>query len=123
MYGFGIKTLKLLYSYLRKRWQRTKVNSSFSTWSELLQSIPQGSVLGPIFSIFLFDLFYLTEMTQMCNFPDDIKIYLCDKDLNTLINRLEHNTALAFEWFENIFMKLNQDKCHLLVFGRKHETV
>ena len=123
MYGFGIKTLKLLHSYLRKRWQRTKVNSSFSTWSELLQSIPQGSVLGPIFSIFLFDLFYLTEMTQMCNFPDDIKIYWCDKDLNTLINRLEHNTALAFEWFENIFMKLNQDKCHLLVFGHKHETV
>ena len=79
--------------------------------------------LGLFFSIFLFDLFYLTEMTQVCNFADDIKIYLHDKDLNNLINRLEHNTALAFEWFENIFMKLNQDKCHLLVFGHKHETV
>ena len=32
-YGFDIKTLKLLHSYLTKRWQRTKVNSSFSTWS------------------------------------------------------------------------------------------
>ena len=29
-YGFDIKTLKLLHSYLIKRWQRTKVNSSFS---------------------------------------------------------------------------------------------
>ena len=47
-YGFDIKTLKLLHSYLTKRWQRTKVNSSFSTWSELLQGVPQGSVLGPI---------------------------------------------------------------------------
>ena len=42
--------------------------------------------------------------------------------MNTLINRFEH-TALAVEWFENNFMKLNQDQCHLLVSGHKHETV
>ena len=35
------------------------------------------------------------------------------------INRQEHDTALAVEWFENNFMKLNQDKCHLLVPGHK----
>ena len=51
-------------------------------------------------------------MTQVCNFADDTTFYVCDKDLNTLINRLEHDTALAVEWFENNFMKLNQDKCH-----------
>ena len=123
-YGFDIKTLKLLQSYLTKSWQRTKVNSSFSTWSELLQGVPQGSVLGHIlFNIYLNDLFYLTEMTQVCNFADDTTFYVCDKDLNTLINRIEHDTALAVEWFENNFMKLNQDKCHLLVSGHKHETV
>ena len=38
------------------------------------------------------------------------------------INRQEHDTALAVEWFETNFMKLNQDKCHLLVSGHKHET-
>ena len=123
-YGFYIKTLRLLHSYLTKRWQRTKVNSSFSTWSELLQGVPQGSVLGPIlFNIYLNDLFYLTEIAQLCNFADDTTFYVCEKDLNTLINRLEHDTSLAVEWFENNLMKLNQGKCHLLVSGRKHETV
>ena len=62
-------------------------------------------------------------MIQICSFAADILFYVCDKDLNTLYNRLEHDTALAAEWFENNFMKLNQDKCHLLVSGHKHETV
>ena len=62
-------------------------------------------------------------MTQVCNFADDITFYVCDKDLNTLINRLEHDSALAVEWFESSFIKLNQDKCHLLFSGHKHETV
>ena len=30
---------------------------------------------------------------------------------------------LATEWFENNSMKLNQDKCHLLVSGSKYENV
>ena len=52
-YGFDIKTLKLLHSYLTNRWQRIKINSSFSTWSVLLQGVTQGSgFLGLFFSIF-----------------------------------------------------------------------
>ena len=43
--------------------------------------------------------------------------------INTLINRLEHDSALPVKWSENHFMKLNQDKCHLLASGHKHETV
>ena len=34
--GFDEKALRLLQSYLSDRWQRTKVNNSFSTWKELL---------------------------------------------------------------------------------------
>ena len=45
------------------------------------------------------------------------------KELNVLINRLQLDTSLAVEWFETNFMKLNQDKCHLLVSGHKHKTV
>ena len=125
-YGFDIKTLKLLHSYLKKREQRTKVNSSFSTWSELLQGVPHVLLFDLFFSIFLNDLFCLTEMIEMIqvsNFADDTTFYVFGKDLNTLINRLEHDTALAVEWFETNFRKLNQDKCHLLVSGHKHETV
>ena len=47
-YGFDKNALALILNYLSDRWQRTKINSSFSTWSELMQGVPQGSVLGPL---------------------------------------------------------------------------
>ena len=43
-YGFDKNALRLVKSYLPDQWQR-KINSSFSTWSELLLGIPQGSIL------------------------------------------------------------------------------
>ena len=30
---------------------------------------------------------------------------------------------LAIHWFENNYMKLNTDKCHLIVSGYQHEQV
>ena len=59
----------------------------------------------------------------MCNFADDTTFHACDKDLSSFINRLEHDSLLAIEWFENNHMKLNQEKCHLLVSGHKHENI
>ena len=65
----------------------------------------QGSVLGPPpFNIYLNDLFYLVESTEVCNFADDTTIFSCDKDLKTLISRLEHDSHLAIEWFESNYI-------------------
>ena len=46
-----------------------------------------------------------------------ILLFACDSDLKHLMERLKHDTKLAIEWFENNYMKLNEDKCHLLVAG------
>ena len=84
----------------------------------------KGTFLGPfLLNIYLNNLFFLSEFTDMCNFADDTTFYACDIDLNSLIKRLEHNSFLAFEWFENNNMKLNQDNCHLLVCVYKNENV
>ena len=101
-YGLPKPALKLLYSYLRNRWHRAKINTSFSTWKELLTSVPRGSILGPIlFNIYLNDLFFIL----VCNYADDT----CDKELPCLLTTLEHDTALVIEWFEINYMKLNKD--------------
>ena len=36
-YGFDRNSLLLIKSYLSHRWQRTKVNNSFSAWTELFK--------------------------------------------------------------------------------------
>ena len=68
-------------------------------------------------------MFFLIESTEVCNFADDTTFYACDKDLNHLINRLEHDSFLVIEWFGNNSMKLNDDKCHLQISGHKYENV
>ena len=40
-YGFDRNALKLIYSYLNNRWYKTKINSSYSSWKELLKGVPQ----------------------------------------------------------------------------------
>ena len=36
---------------------------------------------------------------------------------------MEDNAHLAIEWLQSNCIKLNQDKCHLLVSGYKHESI
>jgi len=123
-YGFSKNSLTLIRSYLRNRLQHVKINKSFSSWSELLLGVPQGSVLGPLlFNIYLNDLFFMLKEIEVCNFADDTTPFVCDQELFVVIEKLEKHANLAIVWFENNFMKLNTDKCHLLVSGHKFEHV
>ena len=121
-YGFEKTALAVILDYLSDRWQRTKINLSFSSWSELFKGVPQGSVLGPIFfNIFLNDLFYEFINTEACNLADDTTPYACDKTLEGIFYKLEQDTLSAIIWFKNNYMQLNQDKCHFLISGNTNE--
>ena len=58
---------------------------------------------------------------DICNFVDDTTRYICDSNLKSVLEKLENNSELAIAWFEMNYMKLNTDKCHLLISGNKNE--
>ena len=65
----------------------------------------------------------MTELTDVCNFADDTTFHMYDSSLEDLVNRLEHDANQAIEWFHCNYMKLNQDKCHLIISGHKSEAI
>ena len=76
--------------------------------------------LGPFY---LNDLFFSLKNIHVCNFADDTTPYVCDKSIENVMKLLEENCEIALCWFENNYMKLNTDKCHLIVSGYKHEQI
>ena len=115
-YGFDHSSLKFIYSYLKERKQRTKINSSFSSWRELNYGVPQGSILGPLlFNIFLNDIFFFPNRNKVANYADDNTPYSIDTDMESLLNTLEDDTSVLLNWFRINDMKPNDDKCHLLI--------
>ena len=74
----------LIYNYLSNRKQRVKVNDSYSSWSEILFGVPQGSILGPLlFNIFIY-MFYFIEDFEIANYADD-STNLFNNSINQLL--------------------------------------
>ena len=69
------------------------------------------------------DLFYLTELTDICDYADDTISHACDSNLEDLVRRLEHHSILTIEWFESNYIKLNQGKCQFLLSDHKHKIM
>ena len=74
-----------------------------------------GLNLGPLlFNIFLADLFFTLNNTEIANYADDTTPYAVSDNIDDLISFLEKSSKDLLKWFDDDLMKSNPDKCHLL---------
>ena len=121
-YGFDHDSLSYILSYLTNRQQRTKVNNKYSEWSNIETGVPQGSILGPLlFNIYINDIFYFINETDIANYADDNTPYAIDPNVDILIEKLECDVAILAKWFNENYLKLNEDKCHMIITNHSND--
>ena len=123
-YGFHKVALKFIYSYLRDRKQRTKVNNCYRSLRDVLYGVPQGSILGPLLlNIFINDIFFFIDKTKLTSYADDNIAYCTEKTLELLMATIEKETNTVLKWFRDNEMKSNDDKCHLIIANHDNHTI
>ena len=89
-------------------------------FQEIRFGVPQGPVLGPLlFDVFANDTCLFVRCTNICSYADDTTIFACQPTLETIIRQLDTDGTLVAKWFSDNYLKLNYDKCHLMIFGDK----
>ena len=115
-YGFTYESLKLINSYLTDRKFRTKVNSSYSSFLDLLIVVPQGSILGPLlFNTYISDLFLFLDDDNAPSYADDTTPYAMKKSTLQVLKEIGDKSACVFNWFSANYFKANPKKSHFLL--------
>ena len=75
-YGFSVKALNLMCSYLKKRKQRVQINNNFSATKTVIAGVLQGPIDGPLFlNLFINDLVLFLTDTMLSNYADDNNLF------------------------------------------------
>ena len=88
-----------IHSYLKGRKQRTKINSSYSAFAEIL---------------------FENIDIDIANYADDNTPYVFSSDLDSVVFKLQENTKRNFKWFQNNNLMSNTEKSHLIVSSKEN---
>jgi hypothetical protein len=127
-YGITGIVNKLMRSYLENRYQSTTLNDSkfnkvYSKWEHIKHGVPQGSVLGPLFFLYINDFSSIISKTaNPVLLVDDSSIIISYTNLEEFKNNIKMVLIEIINWFQSSFLILNCNKTHSLQFLTKNIT-
>ena len=62
-------------------------------------------------------MFCFLEDFDLANYADDFTPYNADKNVEFIVNNLEHSSSILFEWLNDNHMNVNTGKSYLLFSG------
>ena len=72
--------------------------------------------MGPLlFNIFLYDLFWTIESNYFAIYADDTTPYVTGKNVKEIVSKIKAISQKVFTWFAQNKMKVNLNKCNLLI--------
>ena len=120
--GITDNSVKLIESFLNKRFQRVVLNGQSSSWTPVCAGVPQGSILGA-----LFFLIYINDLSKDISstvklFADDKSIFSLVDDVNVSVTQLNDDLLKISKWAYQWKMSFNPDvskQAQEVVFSRK----
>ena len=112
---------KLCNSYLdgRSQYMYVQYNHANSAFRNVNCGVPQGSIIGPLFFIvFIYDIFYASELLFNVLYADDTGNFLSHKDLQTLVQSMNNEMKHISQWLKANKLTLNSEKAYCMVFHR-----
>ena len=115
--------------YLSNRYQKVIINNSFSDSLPVVSGVPQGSILGPLFLVYINDMSSYINHSQFLKFANDTKCFLHINTLSDHINTLSDHITLqeditaVFTWSQDFNMDFNVKKFIHLSFKSKLNTI
>lgn len=117
-FKFSRSTLKFVHSYLSGRSQCVRVKDQCSSFMNMSQGVPQGSILGPLlFSLFINDIGRSLKSASFHMFADDFQFFVqcLPSDLHHAINLINNELASIYSWCELNLLKINPRKSQAII--------
>ena len=94
--------------------------NTYSSFQNIMQGVPQGSVLGPLFYIiYANDISKMIKHCKVALYADDTVLYLGNTDFNQTISKMQQDINALSLWCSAIGIQMNADKTKMMLFGNQ----
>ena len=99
--GFSKNVIAWLKSYLSERKLNININTSYSSPSNLIFGVPQGSILGPLLFLLCINVLSQAIVSNLLLYADDTSIVFQHKNVTEIEKQLLTNFSSFCDWFVN----------------------